>query len=84
MKDRLIEYVSTWEKRCYPDGIPDEVPCEISHKVPDYKKICSTILKNDVALKTLGFDSIKCDAYKELKRIEIEKRLTNNLKDESI
>lgn len=74
MKQKIKEYIKIWIARCYSDGIPDEAPFEISDKVPDYKKICIAILKNDTVLKTLGYDKIKTPIYSELKRIEIEQR----------
>lgn len=69
-----MDYIKTWENNCYYNGIPDEAPKEITDKVPDYKKICICIIKNDFALKTLGFEAKKSTIYSELKRIEIENR----------
>jgi len=65
-----------WEKRCYFEGIPQEVPSRLSQlkKVPSYKEICSAILKNDISLKTLGFTPKKSKYYSEFKRVEIEQR----------
>jgi len=74
MKEKIEKYIKTWEDRCYSTGIPDEAPQEITHKVSDYKKICIAILKNDKALKTLGFEPKKTLIYSEFKRIEIEDR----------
>jgi predicted phosphoadenosine phosphosulfate sulfurtransferase len=42
--------------------------------VPCYKKIAIAILKNDYALKYLGFEPPKSEAYNTLKRIEISQR----------
>jgi len=76
MKDQIMEYIKTWEKRCYFDGIPDEAPheLEIRNKVPSYRKICLAILKNDYALKSLGFTPKKSKYYHAYKKIEIENR----------
>jgi len=65
-----------WEKRCYSDGIPDEVPSRLTqlNKVPSYKQLCSVILKNDVNLKLLGYTPKKSKYYHELKRIELTER----------
>jgi len=63
-----------WESKCYYNGIPDEAPQEIKHLVPCYKKIAIAILKNDYALKYLGFDPPKSEVYNTLKRIEISQR----------
>lgn len=69
-----MEYIETWESRCYYNGIPDEVANEIKDKVPSYKKIAIAILNNDHPLQSLGFTPKKSKYYHELKKIEIEKR----------
>jgi len=73
---KIREYVRKWERRGYPNGIPDEAPPELEAigKAPSYRLICLTILKNDVACETLGYAREKCEAYMELKRIEIMNR----------
>ena len=73
---KIGAYIRKWEKRGYPEGIPDEAPAELEAigKVPSYRLICLTILKNDVACETLGYAREKCQAYMELKRIEIMNR----------
>jgi predicted phosphoadenosine phosphosulfate sulfurtransferase len=80
MKTKIINYIKTWEQRCYFDGIPDEAPyeLEIRNKVPSYKVICIAILKNDHTLKSLGFETKKSKYYDFYKKIELEKR--NNCK----
>lgn len=78
MYRKILEYIETWENRCYPDGIPDEAPIELNDKVPSYKKICIAILKNDVALETLGFTKPKCEIYSLLKRKELNERFASN------
>ncbi len=72
MKDKIQEYISTWENRCYHNGIPDEAPTEISDMVPSYKKIAIAILRND--LSPLGIHGRKSEYYSVLKRIELKKR----------
>jgi len=49
--------VAEWERRCYSDGIPDEIPELLSKtlRVPCYKTIAIALLKNDLQLKSLGF-----------------------------
>jgi predicted phosphoadenosine phosphosulfate sulfurtransferase len=65
-----------WEKRCYSEGIPEEVEPRISqlNKAPSYKQICSIILKNDNNLKGLGYEPKKNKYYHDLKKIELKKR----------
>lgn len=74
---RVRQYIRQWEARGYPDGIPDEAPArlEVLNKAPSYRAICRAIVRNDVALTSLGFPRPKTAAYMALKRIEIEQRL---------
>lgn len=76
MKTAIINYVKTWENRCYSNGIPDEVPKRIEqlNKAPSYRMICLALLKNDYSLKTLGFTPKKCESYNQLKKIELSQR----------
>ena len=76
MKENILNYIKMWEKRCYFDGIPQEIPSRLSqlNKAPSYKEICSAILKNDLCLKTLGFTPKKSKYYSDFKRVEIEQR----------
>ena len=76
MKRKLREYISTWERRGYPDGIPDEAPAalEARNRVPSYRLICRAIMSNDVSLSSLGYQREPCEAYNTLKRIELRAR----------
>lgn len=76
MKTKIINYIKGWEKRGYPDGIPDECHPDIErHKLaPSYRRICIAIMKNDVQLQSLGFTRQKCFYYTLLKKEEIAQR----------
>jgi predicted phosphoadenosine phosphosulfate sulfurtransferase len=76
MVSKIKEYVSSWERVCYVDGIPDEAPARLEqlHKVPSYRQLVKAIFKNDTTLKTLGITPKKPRAYHELKRIELAQR----------
>ncbi len=78
MESKIRTYVAEWERRCYTDGIPDEVPAEIADLVPSYKRIALAILRNDHILKSLGFTPPVSKWYGIYKRIEIEARNGNN------
>jgi len=54
---KILVYTKTWEKRCYKDGIPDEVPKKlfVAKRAPSYKAIALAILSNDHNLHSLGF-----------------------------
>jgi len=71
----ILEYIETWEKRCYKNGIPDEAPIELIGKVPNYKEIAICILNNN--LKPLGIHGKKSKYYSIFKRIEIDAREYN-------
>jgi predicted phosphoadenosine phosphosulfate sulfurtransferase len=74
MKSKIENYIKTWEKRGYSKGIPDEIPTRLSqlNLAPSYKDICIAILKNDIALKSLGLQPKKSKYYHILKKIELE------------
>lgn len=76
MKTQIEQYINTWERRCYKDGIPDELPdtLESLDRVPSYRKIAIAILKNDPSLKSLGFTPKESIYYGIYKRIEIAER----------
>ena len=74
MKDRIEKYIRDWERKCYSNGLPDAAPPEIKDLVPSYKLIALSILRNDYALKALGFQQPKSKVYSALERIEIDKR----------
>lgn len=73
MKEKIKQYIKTWEKRCYADGIPDEAPARLESLglVPSYRLICKVILKNENNLELLGFGRIKCAIYNTLKKQEL-------------
>lgn len=76
MREKIESHISVWEGRGYPQGIPDSAPqrLEGAGRVPSYRRICKAILKNDVALLSLGYSRPNCEAYNTIKRIEIAAR----------
>jgi predicted phosphoadenosine phosphosulfate sulfurtransferase len=69
--------VSTWEYRCYKDGIPDEIPSGLmrSMRVPSYKALAVSILKNDFNLLSVGFSRKETELSNELLEAD---RVENN------
>ena len=55
--ERVAEYVATWQRRCYFNGIPDQVPpkVEASGRAPSWKALAVALLQNDLNLYRLGF-----------------------------
>lgn len=76
MKDKILEYIEDWKAKGYPEDIPDECPERLAALclAPSYKAICYAILRNDVALKSLGFTPRMSPVYRAIKKIEIEAR----------
>lgn len=73
---RLVdEYEREWVRRCYFDGIPDEVPkiIDSDHLAPSWKRIAFALLKNDMAMEALGNTPKQSSWYGVLKRIELRK-----------
>lgn len=76
MRQKLRDYIATWESRGYPEGIPDEAPSSLEsrNRAPSYRLICRAIMNNDVTLSSLGYQREPCEAYCALKRIELRAR----------
>ena len=73
-KNKLAVYIKWWSKRGYDEGIPDsaEVRLESAGKVPSWRKVVKTFLRNDYWCKGLGFSPTKSHAYQ--KYVELSKR----------
>jgi predicted phosphoadenosine phosphosulfate sulfurtransferase len=73
-KNKLAVYIKWWSKRGYDEGIPDsaEVRLESAGKVPTWRKVCKTILRNDYWCKGLGFSPTKNHAYQRY--VEMSKK----------
>ncbi len=70
---KISQFLRWYADRGYGRGIPDEADpaLEASRKVPSWRRICKTILKNDFWCKSLSFSqhrSGKHEAY--LKRVK--------------
>jgi predicted phosphoadenosine phosphosulfate sulfurtransferase len=80
LKRLVRDFISTWEKRCYPNGLSDFAPrcLEKMCGVPSYRVIALAILKNDVTMKSLGFTPPPSRVYSQIKRAEIRARGTSN------
>jgi predicted phosphoadenosine phosphosulfate sulfurtransferase len=65
--------------RGYPDGLPDgeEVPIKLENarKVPSWRRVCKTLLKNDYWCKYLDFSPTKTAAYAKYEAIMKKRRL---------
>jgi predicted phosphoadenosine phosphosulfate sulfurtransferase len=75
-KNKLFVYLNWWAKRGYENGIPDHVDVKLENKgkVPSWRKICKTMLRNDFWCKGLGFSPTKSAAYEKYMKQKAEKR----------
>lgn len=66
-RNKLAVYLKWWSKRGYADGIPDSADksLESRGKVPTWRKVVKTFLKNDYWCKGLGFSPTKSAAYQK-------------------
>ncbi len=71
---KIKTFSKWWEERGYPEGIPDEadLKLEMAKKVPSWRRVCKSLLRNDYWMKGLSFTQHKTDAYK--KYLELKKR----------
>lgn len=73
-ENKIYIFVKWWARKGYPNGIPDEVDyaLETARKVPSWRRVCKTLLRNDYWSKGLGFTQHKSEAY--LKYLDLMKR----------
>lgn len=76
-KNKVAVYIRWWSVRGYADGIPDtaDARLEASGKIPSWRKIVKTFLKNDYWCKGLGFSPTKSTAYENYKALMKKRRL---------
>lgn len=65
-----------WYSDDYPRGIPDEAnpKDEASRKVPSWRRICKSLLRNDYWCKGLSFTQTKSTAYEQYKKVMKRRR----------
>lgn len=64
-KNKITIFVKWWIDRGYPEGIPDEADyrLEAEKKVPSWRRVCKSLLRNDYWCKGMSFTQSKSDAY---------------------
>lgn len=75
-KCKIAVYIKWYMDRGYEEGIPDEgdYKLEQSGKVPSWRRVCRTLLRNDYWCKGLGFSPTKQSAYAEYQKRIKKKR----------
>lgn len=66
-KNKIAVYIKWYTDRGYPDGIPDEADYKLEQKgkIPAWRQIVKTLLKNDYYCQTLGFGVTKSSNYEK-------------------
>jgi len=64
-ENKIIIFEKWWKERGYKNGIPDESPAELeaARKVPSWRRVCKSLLRNDYWCKGLSFTQTKSEAY---------------------
>lgn len=78
-KDKIAVFLHWWMQRGYPNGIPDEMPARLEagtdgERVPSWRRICKTLLRNDYWCKGLSFSQTQSSAYENYKRVMKKRR----------
>ena len=76
-KNKIAVYLKWFQSRGYPDGIPDFAPrkLESTGKVPSWRRICKSLLRNDYWCRGLGFGITKSSAYHKYLELMKKRRL---------
>lgn len=66
-ENKILLFVRWWMERGYADGIPDEAPYELEadRKVPSWRRVCKSLLRNDYWCKGLSFTQHRSEAYEK-------------------
>jgi predicted phosphoadenosine phosphosulfate sulfurtransferase len=73
-ENKIVIFQKWWMMRGYPKGIPDEAPYELEadRKVPSWRRVCKSLLRNDYWCKGLSFTQHRSEAYQ--KYLDLMKR----------
>jgi predicted phosphoadenosine phosphosulfate sulfurtransferase len=66
-ENKITIFDKWWRDRGYPEGIPDEadIKLEADRKVPSWRRVCKSLLRNDYWCKGLSFTQHKSEAYQK-------------------
>ena len=75
-KNKISVYIKWYKERGYPDDIPDEADYKLEQKgkVPAWRQIVKTLLKNDWYCQTLGFGVTKSSNYENYLKLMKKRR----------
>jgi predicted phosphoadenosine phosphosulfate sulfurtransferase len=80
-KNKIAKYIQWYKERGYPDGIPDQADYRLEQlgKVPAWRQIAKTLLRNDYWCRNLGFSITKSSNYDNYMKLMQKKRHEWNL-----
>lgn len=66
-KNKISTYCISWQKRGYPEGIPEEADSKFESlgKAPSWRQIVKTLLKNDYWCIGLGFSPTRTRTFRK-------------------
>jgi predicted phosphoadenosine phosphosulfate sulfurtransferase len=66
-ENKICVFEKWWEARGYVGGIPDEADykLEAARKVPSWRRVCKSLLRNDYWCKGLSFTQHRSEAYEK-------------------
>lgn len=80
-ENKVAVFQKWWIERGYHDGIPDEADAklEAGRKVPSWRRVCKSLLRNDYWCKGLSFTQHKSEAYQKYLDLMARRRKEWNL-----
>jgi predicted phosphoadenosine phosphosulfate sulfurtransferase len=66
-ENKVILFRRWWAERGYKDGIPDEgdYAMEAKRKIPSWRRVCKSLLRNDYWCKGMSFTQHRSEAYEK-------------------
>jgi predicted phosphoadenosine phosphosulfate sulfurtransferase len=76
--NKILLHTKWWKERGYGDGIPDHADpaLEAKRRVPSWRRVCKTLLRNDYWGKGIGFSQQKSTGY--LRYLDLMRRRRDN------
>lgn len=80
-ENKIAQFLAWYRNRGYPNGIPDaaDTEAEASKKVPSWRRVAKSLLRNDYWCKGLSFTQTKSEAYERYCKIMKNRRTKWNL-----